>query len=240
MLPKREEFILDTRRAARTVQKPTVTVDSELINTDALSKALQRAALWLTPKVVETYDPAEFTGWDKGLQSELSNAVEGFRAVAQTVPSDKPATAAQFRDGLAAFQCLTTAVRDIVLVEWKDAVEGVVKQVEQWSAEFNWHSRRQQKKLTETLLGEYSLPQLYLYAEGHLYVLDPLARFVPGALGAFDLTIQPSFYLTSLYRHLDGTWYLHLDVGQGVNGARTAVFSKDAFHESIDELRSLL
>jgi hypothetical protein len=240
MIPKREEFILDVRRAARLEQKPTVATDADLIDPDALAKALQRAALWLTPKVVEAYDPAEFTGWNEALQQELQGAVEEFRTVAQTIPPDKPATAAQFRTGLKAFQRLVAAVRGVVLAEWTSAAEEVTRQVEQWSADCEWPTRRESKKLTETLLGPYTLPQLYLHAEGNLYILDPLARFVPGALGAFDLSIQPSFCVTSLSRHFDGIWYVHLDVAQGANGARKEMLTRESFTKAVRELRSLL
>jgi hypothetical protein len=240
MVPKTEEFILDVRRAVRLEQKPTVTTDSDMINPDKISQAIQRTTLWLTPKIVETYSREAFAGWAEDLQQDLAEAVESFRNAAQVIPPGKLATPEQFRRGLAAFEGMTAAVRKVVLVEWTQCVEAVVKQIEQWSAEFNWQTRREQKKLTETLLGEYSLPQLSLYAEGHLYVLDPLARFLPSALGAFDLSIQPSFYLTSLYRHLDGSWYVHLDVGEGVKGARKEKLDKDSFRRSIDELRSLL
>src|SRR5208337_4845409 len=153
MVPKREEFILDVRRAARLEQKPTVATDSEMINPDTVSKALQRAALWLTPKTVERYDPAEFTSWAENLQSELRSAVDDFRAVAKAVPPDKAATTAQFRDGLAAFKCLLTAVQHVVLTEWTEAAREVIALGEQWSGEFGWRTRRQAKKLTETLLG---------------------------------------------------------------------------------------
>jgi hypothetical protein len=240
MIPKREEFILDVRRAARLEQRPTAATDSDLINPDALAKVLHRAALWLTPKTVEAYAPAEFMAWDEGLQKELQAAVERFRAVAQAVPPDKPASAEQFRGGLEAFQRLLSAVRSVVLSEWISAVAGVTRQIEQWSADRGWPTRRQEKQLTETLLGQYSLPQLYLHADGNLYILDPLARFVPGALGAFDLSIQPSFYVTSLYRHFDGTWYVHLNVGQGVNGAENESLTSESFAKAVHELRSLV
>jgi len=239
MVPKGEEFILDVRSAARLEQKPTMISDWELINAGAASKALQRAALWLTPKVVQGYEPAEFVAWPEDLRKQLQLAVEGFRPVAGAVTPDKPATADQFRLGLEAFERLLAAVRAVVLWDWTRAAEGLVREAETWCAEFAWRSRRTEKKLTETLLGEYSVPQLQLYAE-HLYVLDSVARFVPGALGAYELSIQPSLYLTSLYRNYDGSWYVHLNLRQGVKGAHSEPWSKDSFRRSVEELRSLL
>src|SRR5439155_9684406 len=137
-----------------------------------------------------------------------------------TVPPDKPATAPQLREGVKAFARLKAAVQNVALSEWLSEAGGLINRVEAWAKEFGWVTRRQGKKLNELLLGEYALDQLYMHAEGNLYILDPIARFIPGGLGAFDLSIQPSFYITSIYRHMDGVWYIHVDVGQGVRGAK--------------------
>ncbi len=189
---------------------------------------------------MDTYDPAAFAAWPGELREELGRAVDGFRAVAATVPPDKPATAPQFRDGVQAFDRLKAAVQKVVWSEWKSAADGLIKQVEAWGADFGWVTRREKKKLSETLIGEYPLDQLYLHAEGYLYILDPLARFIPGGLGAFDLSIQPSFYVTSIYRHMDGVWYVHLDVGQGLHEAKREPLTRDSFQRAVAELRSML
>lgn len=240
MNAKAEEFIRDVRRAARTELKPTVTTDSQLIDPDSVVRVLERATLWLTPKIVKAYDPAAFGAWSGELQTELQEAVEGFRAVASTVPPDKGATTPQLKAGVKAFACLKEAVRKLALSEWLSEGGGLIDRVEAWARDFGWVTRRQQKKMDELLLGEYVLDQLYMHAEGNLYILDPVARFIPGGLGAFDLSIQPSFYVTSIYRHMDGTWCIHLDVGQGVRGAKKEPLSADALNRAIMELRSLL
>ena len=240
MVPKADEFILDVRKAARLKLKPTVTTDSQLIDPDTTARALQRAALWLTPKIVATYDPAAFTAWPGEMQEELRRAVEGFRTVAATVPPDKAATAPQFRDGVQAFDGLKSAVQKVVWAEWESAANGLINRVESWAAEFGWVTRRERKNLSEMLMGDYSLDQLYLHAEGHLYILDPLARFIPGGLGAFDLSIQPSFYVTSIYRHLDGEWFVHLDIGQGAHGVKKEPLTQESFRLALAELRSML
>jgi phytoene dehydrogenase-like protein len=240
MVSKAEEFVLDVRRAARLEQRPTFATDSQLVDPDTAAKALQRAAMWLTPKAVATYDPAAFSPWPSDLQQELRGAVESFRSVAATIPPDKPAKGQQFRDGLQAFRRLSSAVQRGVWADWKEDANCLIKQVEDWAAELKWVTRRVDKKLNEMLLGEYHLDQLYLHAEGNLYILDPIARFVPGALGAFDLSIQPSFYVTSIYHHMDGVWYIHLDVRQGVHGVRKEPLTRDTFTRAVAELRSML
>jgi hypothetical protein len=240
MYPKAEEFILDVRRAARLEQKPTVATDSQLIDPDTTARALQRAAIWLTPKIVAAYDPTAFSACPDDLQKELRGAVEAFSSIAATVPADKPATATQFRDGLQAFARLKTSVRKMVRAEWENAANDLLKRVEDWAAELKWVTRREKKKLGEIRIGEYLLDQLYMHAEGNLYILDPVARFVPGGLGAFDLSIQPSFYVTSIYRHMDSVWYVHLDVRQGVHGAKNEPLTQDSFRRALAELRSML
>ena len=90
--PRREEFFLDVRRSARTLQKPNVEADSDAVDTDAIAKILHRAAQWLTPKVVVHYDPDDFADWQAEQQDRLRLAVEEFRRIARQVPPDQPAT----------------------------------------------------------------------------------------------------------------------------------------------------
>jgi hypothetical protein len=240
MHPKADEFIRDVRRAVRMEAKPTVTTDSQLIDPDSAVRVLERAMLWLTPKIVEAYDPLAFEAWPEETQTKLRAAVEGFRAVASAVPEAKPATAPQAREGVLAFARLKDAVQKVALSEWLDRGNALINEVEAWANEFGWVTRRQPKKMDELLLGEYALDQLYIHAEGNLYILDPVARFIPGGLGAFDLSIQPSFFVTSIYGHTDGTWCIHLNVGQGLRGARKEPLSPDSLKDAVKDLRSLL
>ena len=240
MQSKAEEFILDVRRATRMEAKPTVTTDSQLIDPDSVARVLQRAMIWLTPMIVEAYNPEAFAAWPKDRKTELHAAVEDFRAVASKVPPAEPATPLQAREGVQAFARLKEAVRNVALSEWLDSGNGLINDVEAWAKEFGWVTRRQPKTMNELLLGKYALDQLYMHAAGNLYILDPVARFIPGGLGAFDLSIQPSFNVTSIYRHEDGTWYINLGVGQGVRGAQKKQLSKHSLKEAVMELWSLL
>jgi hypothetical protein len=239
-VPRPEEFILDVRRAARLEQKPAVITDSRKFKPDAIAQVLQGAALWLTPKIVEEYDPGDFSSWPEPLQRDLQKAVDSFMGVAKTVPPDKPATPEQFTQGLAAFRQLTSALRSIVLSDWQNAAEKLLAEAERWGKEQGWQIRREMKQLEETLLGEYQLQQLLFFPGQYLYVLDPIARFVPGALGSFDLALQPSYYTTSLYRNFDGRWYIPMDMAQGIEVAKGVPWDKQSFMASVEELRSLL
>ena len=236
MAPKREEFILDVRRAARLAEKPTVITSSGLANPDVIAKTLHGAALWLTPEVVRQYDPGD---WPPELRGSLTRAVESFRTIAATVPANGSDKTEQFARGEAAFRALVTALRDVVLPEWMDAVHRLVANTESWAKDCGWVTKRVQKRLSETLLGTYETSQLLMHAAPNLYVLDPVARFVPGAAGAFDLSVQPSFYTVSLYRDFDGVWHAHHEVGQGANVGKRDVWSKDTLKKCVEELGAL-
>jgi hypothetical protein len=238
--PRREEFILDVQRSARTLQKPNVEANADAVDTDAISKILQRAALWLTPKVVAHYDPADFADWAEEQQEQLHLAVAEFRKIAGNVRPGQSLTVEQFMEGAERFRELVKVLGSIVLAEWINAMDTVERQAEEWSAKAAWRTRRVTKKMSESLIGAYEAPQLLIFAEPNLYVLDPIARFVPGAQGAFDFTIQPSYNTTSMYRADSGIWYLHLDVGKGLANGRRLKWKRDAFYTCIGQLKVLV
>jgi len=231
--PRREKFILDVRRSARTVQKSEVEADSDAMDADAITKILHRAALWLTPKLVERYRPKDFADWPKEQRARLELAVQEFRKIARQVTQNELVTVDQFMEGTRCFRELVNVLGEIVRVEWTQAIGTIEHQAEEWSAEIGWRTRRVNKKISESLIGTYEAPQLLIFAEPNLYVLDPVARFIPGGQGSFDVAIQPSYYTTSLYRDDSGKWSVHLEVRNGVSKGRRVEWSKDAFRQCI-------
>jgi hypothetical protein len=241
MLPPQEEFVLDVRRAAGWLQKPTVlTSGAQLASGETYAKIIQQADLWLTPKVVAAYAPEHFTTLPAELQNALGQSIGEFRHVAATVRQNGPVTTEQYEKGRTAFEQVLSTVGRMVRDEWKAVVEKLTADVEQWCKGANWPTRRVDKRLDESLLGQYSLPQLELFADHHHYVLDPLARFVPAAKGAIDLSIQPSFFVTNLYRDFNDVWHIRLDVDQGTRGGRPVPLTKDSFAEAVKELGALV
>lgn len=173
-------------------------------------------------------------------QTKLQQAVEEFRNLASQVPSDQRLTVDQFMERTERFRDLINVLGEIVLDEWRHAIKTVEDQAEAWAAEAGWRSRRIKKEISESLIGTYTAPQLLIYAEPNLYVLDPLARFIPGGQGSFDLAIQPSYHTTSLFRDDNGTWFVHLDVCHGVAHGKRVEWGKDAFYECFHELRAFV
>lgn len=237
--PRREEFILDVRRSARTLQARNMEAASDAVNSDAIARILDRASLWLTPKVVEHYDPKDFTNWPNEQQTRLQLAIDEFCRVARRVPPDQPATIDQFKEGTGRFHNLVHVLGEMVLEEWMSAIETVESQAEGWATEADWRCQRVNKTVSESLLGTYQAPQLLMFAAPSLYVLDPVARFVPGGQGSFDLAIQPSYHATSLYRSDNGVWYVHMNVRNGVSHGKRVEWSRDTFYQCFEELRAV-
>jgi hypothetical protein len=241
MAPKQEAFLLDIRRAAGLFQKPTVlTSDSELASGETFGKLLRHAHTWLTSKTVAAYEPSLFVGFPQDQQDALERAVGHFRHIAESVPAGEAASNQQYENGRAAFAQLVSVVGRMVREEWRHAVEKVMLDLQEWCKSADWRTRRVEKQLDETLLGKYSLAQLMIYADQNLYVADPLARFVPGAKGSIDLSIQPSFYITTLYRDYTDGWIIQLDVGQGVKSEKQVPLTKETFVDALNELLALL
>ncbi len=236
--PRREEFISDMRLSARMLQKPNLEADSDTLDTDAIAQILHRAALWLTPKVVAHYHPDDFADGQAAQQNRLRLAVEGFRGIASQVRPDQPPSVEQFMEGAERLRELIKVLGSIVLAEWMCAIDAVERNAEEWSAERAWRTRRVNKKINESLIGLYEAPQLLIFAEPNLYVLDPVARFVPEAQGAFDFALQPSYYTTSMYRDDNGLWYVHLDISKGAANGHRVEWNRDSFFTCVEQLRA--
>jgi hypothetical protein len=68
--------------------------------------------------------------------------------------------------------------------------------------------RRDEKTIREDRLGQYTVPRLLMHATTGRLLLDPVARYVPGATGVVDLYVLPSYDAVMISRTEDG-WCLH-------------------------------
>ena len=94
--------------------------------------------------------------------------------------------------------------------EWVAAVEQLVRETEAWAQAQGWATRRDPKEATEYRLGGYTVPQLLIHAPAGRLLLDPIARYVPGALGVVEFCALPSYDSLRLARTADG-WVLDSD-----------------------------
>jgi hypothetical protein len=98
------DFLLNFRVARNLFVHPQrVEADSPTVDTGAVSAILTRAAIWLTPKSVAGFNAADFPELGPARQAELLAAVQNFKAIADQVPPNEPATQEQFGNASVAF-----------------------------------------------------------------------------------------------------------------------------------------
>ena len=78
-------------------------------------------------------------------------------------------------------------------VEWLGRLEALVADVKRWAEASGWRTRRVTKTVDEPPLGTYKAPLLLMEKEAVEVALNPVARYVPGALGAVDLYLAPAY-----------------------------------------------
>jgi hypothetical protein len=98
---------------------------------------------------------------------------------------------------------------EAVRAEWLDRLNALVGEVEGWARASGWRTRRIAKTVNERRLGTYRVPVLLMEKNTVEVVLNPVARFVPGAEGAVDLYVAPAYDdIASLYFEGDH-WVVH-------------------------------
>ena len=98
---------------------------------------------------------------------------------------------------------------EAVKSEWLDRLEALVRDVKGWAEADGWRTRRITKTVNERRLGKYEVPVLLMEKDAVEVVLNPVARFVPGADGAVDLYLSPAYDdIASLYFEGDH-WVVH-------------------------------
>jgi hypothetical protein len=98
---------------------------------------------------------------------------------------------------------------DAARKEWVDRLAVLVDEIERWSGEIGWSTRRIETQLQESQIGSYSAPALLMQEGTTKVLLEPVARFATGADGVVDLYLVPAYDdIASLYFY-DGKWHLH-------------------------------
>ncbi len=233
----REPFFWDIRRAWGALHIPTrVEPIGSSLNTAVKGRRIPILDLCLSPKTVEEYRSGDYTDLDQPLRDELDQAVEDFRSIASSVASDAAVVDDQYSPALVRFEKLADVVQTILLTDWKSSVASIVQDASTWCKEHGWPDRLYEKELTENLLDTYDVPQLLFQAEGVRIELNPLARFVPGALGLIELRVVPSYDTVKMIRTRDG-WQIHLNEGKDVDSVRVIPWDKPGFEKAVRWLR---
>jgi hypothetical protein len=101
-------------RHARNLFVHRVHVDSRTTDAETIARRLASSALWLTPFVVEDFDPAEFPEIPEADRERLSDAVDRFAGIARSVPPNQPATDNQILEATVAFQAILDLLQNYI------------------------------------------------------------------------------------------------------------------------------
>ncbi len=203
----KSDFISSVRTAVGFLD-PEVQADSQSLDSEEVRQQLRHAVVWLTPKSVEGFVPQDFAELPDAKRSALNAEVEAFRNVAKNV--GRLATDHQIETALPHFLSIVSLVREAVLPAWIADLRALVGQVEAWCAEKGWSHLRQSKVVRERLLGLYEVEQLRFHTGQAGFMLDPVARFVPGGLGLVDLYVVPTLDSVIVLRTEEG-WNLRVE-----------------------------
>ena len=93
--------------------------------------------------------------------------------------------------------------------EWLRQLSDLMKLVKGWVEELDWSTRLIDKEMEDPGLGTYKAPALLMQRETTRVLLDPIARYTPGADGIVNLYVLPAYdNIATIYRE-NGEWRLH-------------------------------
>lgn len=122
---------------------------------------------------------------------------------------------------------------------WIERVTTLVDQVEQWARELGWATRRIDKRLDDTQIGNHRVPALLMQEEIWRFMLEPIGRSGAGTEGLVDLYLMPAYDDIAGIYYYDGRWNVHerTDAGLPVTKAQAAPLSKEALEKLLAEMK---
>lgn len=119
--------------------------------------------------------------------------------------------------------------------EWVAAVTRLVDEAQQWSSKRGWWVHRESKTVTDDddRIGTYEVPLLRIQTPNARLLVEPIARYVVGALGRIDLAVFPSYHCVPILRRNDGWW-----IGSNDRPEQAARWSEESLVERATRLVS--
>jgi hypothetical protein len=128
---RKQEFLNNFRVARNLFFHRRVDANGPQIDRQALEGRIARAAIWLTPKSVKDFNPADFSELGPDRQKELQGAVRDFREWASQVPANKPASSEQHGNAAIAFTKILEILKPYLHTpEEGTLVENVLREVD--------------------------------------------------------------------------------------------------------------
>lgn len=125
---------------------------------------------------------------------------------------------------------------------WIQRVSELMKLVEGWAKEFGWSTKRIDKKIEDTRLGNHKAAALVMQEDTVRILLEPISASAPGSDGLVDLCLMPGYDdIASLY-HQQGGWHVHYvfptpETGGVFEEGETRPLSKKTFVAILGEMK---
>ena len=127
-------------------------------------------------------------------------------------------------------------------VAWIQRVSDLVKLVEDWAKEFGWSTKRIDKKIEDSRLGNHKAACLVMQEDTVRVLLEPISASAPGSDGLVDLCLMPGYDdIASLYHQQNGWHALYVfpttATGRGLKEGETQPLSKKTFVAILGEMK---
>ena len=204
----REQFFDSLRFASQMLPDSEPRDEYGPRSTDVLFAKIEAANLWLTPKSVKGFDPADFADQPKTEKEKLQKEVKAFLAIAEKVSANKPASKIQSKAARKHIERAIQIVGSRLVHEWVEAQDKMLEVAKAAAASKGWYAQKDEKEVRESLLGTYKAPRLRIKSLDREVVFDPIARFCAGQRGVVDLVHLTTYETVYLVTFKDGQWQI--------------------------------
>ena len=98
---------------------------------------------------------------------------------------------------------------DAIKSAWLNRLSNLISLIETWAKASDWSTRKIDKRMHDSEIGEYIAPALILQKETARIMLEPITRRAPGADGVVDLYLMPAYDDIASLFFSDGGWQLY-------------------------------
>lgn len=114
---------------------------------------------------------------------------------------------------------------------WIARATALVDQVEQWAKDLGWATRRIDKRLEDSRIGDHRVPALLMQQEIPRVLLEPIGASSLEAEGLVDLYLMPAYDDIARLYYSDDGWHILAPDGSGTP------LSKQAFEDLLAEMK---
>lgn len=230
----RNRFVDNLRLASKLLARPRVEEVPWNMSETRSETTKTNSDLWLTPKSVADFEVGDFADLPLSERVQLEGDVASFLTVAHSIATGTTISANQRTIARRSLERVIQTVRKLLLADWLTAQRTMLRDATAAAESKGWYVERDEKVVSESLLGEYKAPRLTIRTDTKGVVLEPIAYFGSGRRGVVDLVLLPAYETKCLVTFQDGRWELVSPDGR----LHRRPFSASALVNAITHLRT--